>query len=74
MKNNTLSVKAYIVNGDMADILEDATPDEAIENYLCPDMRPPVQTIVIEAKTADGKLVKLSITQKEIYASMEQNP
>ena len=71
MKNNTISVTAYIVTGSTNDILVNSTPHEAIENYLCPDMRPPVQTIVITAKTNDGKTVKLSIGQDRIYADVE---
>ena len=64
MTNNTISVTAYIVTGSTNDILVDATPHEAIENYLCPDMRPPVQTIVIKAKTNDGKIVTISVGAK----------
>jgi hypothetical protein len=71
MKNNTISVRAYIVTDDINDILENASPKKAIENYLCPDMRPPVQTIVIEAKTHDGKMVTLSITPSSISANIE---
>lgn len=71
MKNNTISVRAYIVTGGTNDMLEEATPHEAIENYLCPDMRPPVQTIVITAKTHDGKTVTISVGQNSISGSIE---
>ena len=62
MSNNQISVRAYLVDGSTLDILEDASPKDAIENYFCPDMRPPVQTIVITTKTDDGKIITLSIS------------
>jgi len=66
MKTNRISVQAYFVNGSMQDVLEDATPQEAIENYLLPDMRPPVQTLVISVATKEGKHFSISISQTSI--------
>ncbi|HEY5370500.1 MAG TPA: hypothetical protein VIJ75_16065 [Hanamia sp.] len=68
---NTISVRAYLVNGDVNDILENASPKEAIENYLFPDMRPPVQTIVLDAVTAEGKKLNISISPTSITASIQ---
>ena len=70
MKNNTISVTAFIVTGEVNDILSDSTPHDAIENYFCPDMRPPLETIVIKAKTDEGKTVLLSITQNSIHVKV----
>ena len=70
MNKNTISVTANIVTGGDIKILENESPHQAIEKYLCPDMRPPVENILIEAMTDDGKLVKISIVQKRIYATI----
>ncbi len=71
MTKNTVSVTAYIVTGSTNDILIDASPKEAIEQYFMPDMRPPVQTLVITAMTNDGKEVTLSISNSTINASIK---
>ena len=71
MKNNTISVRAYLVNGDVNDILENASPKDAIEDYLFPDMRPPVQTIVIDAITDDGKKLNITISPTSITAKLQ---
>lgn len=71
MTKNTISVSAHIITGGTNEILINATPHDAIENYLCPDMRPPVETIVIKAKTDEGKTVTISVTQNKIYADIE---
>ena len=67
---NTISVKAYLVDGGEMEILNDANPSQAIEQYLLPDTRPPVQTLVFAAYTDEGKLIKLSFTQKSITFSV----
>lgn len=71
MIKNTISVTAYIVTGSTNDILIDASPKTAIEDYFLPDMRPPVQTIVIKAVTNEGQLVTLSISNSTINASIK---
>ena len=71
MKKNTISALAYVVNGATSDILESVTPAAAIENYFLPDMRPPVQTLVIKAVTDEGKTVLLSITQNSVHVKMD---
>jgi hypothetical protein len=68
---NTITVKAYLVNGDMRDILIDTNPHNAIEEYFLPDTRPPVERLVIEAFSQEGKKVTLSITQKNIFFDVE---
>ena len=70
MTKNTISVTAYIVTGSDIKILLNESPHQAIEKYLCPDMRPPIENILIEAMTDDGKLEKISITQERIYATI----
>jgi hypothetical protein len=70
MNKNTITVTAYLVNGSSNEVLTDASPKDAIEEYLMPDMRPPVQTLVIKAITSDGKEVKLSISQSSITATI----
>ena len=42
MTKNTISVTAYIVTGSDIKILLNESPHQAIEKYLCPDMRPPI--------------------------------
>ena len=71
MQRNTVSVTAYLVDGGINQILEEANPKDAIEQYLLPDMRPPVQTLVIEAQTDDGKTVVLSISNRNVHASLK---
>lgn len=71
MKNNTFSATVYTVAGTDTTILEEVSPNDAIEQYLCPDMRPPVQTLVIQVKTDDGKLISISITQNKIFGRIE---
>lgn len=71
MTKNTISVTAYIVNGDLNEVLIDASPKEAIDQYFMPDMRPPVQTLVIKAIKNDGKEVSLSISNSSINASIK---
>lgn len=63
---NTVSVTAYFVTGEVNNVLENASPKDAIENYFLPDMRPPVENLLIEAFDKDGKKVTISITQKSI--------
>lgn len=72
MDKNTISVTAFLVTGAMNDILSDATPHEAIENYLCPDMTPRVENLVIKAHTDEGKIVLLTITQNSIHVKVGQ--
>lgn len=72
MDKNKISVTAVLVTGAMNDILNDATPHEAIENYLCPGMRPPVESITIKAHTDEGKIVLLTITQESIHVKVRQ--
>ena len=63
---NRISVLAYLVDGSELPILDDVTPHEAIENYFCPDARPPVQSISITITNDSGKRFVISVTQKEV--------
>lgn len=71
MEPNTISVTAHIVTGGEIEILKDAAPSRAIEDYLCPDMRPPVQSISITVCTSEGKQITISVGQKSIGAYYE---
>lgn len=70
MENNTISMIADLASGDELPYLRDATPAEAIQKYLSNHNTQPVQQLVITAKTNDGKLVSISITQHQILASL----
>lgn len=52
---NRITVKAYLVNGDIADIITDAKPKEAIDNYFYPDSGAPVKTLFIGFVDDKGK-------------------
>lgn len=69
---NTLSITAYLVNGNEFQLLTQAPPEVALAEYLCPDVHPPVKTLVIEASTVEGKRVKLNISPDGINASIEE--
>lgn len=71
MDNNTISVAVYMVDGGFNEILSNATPAKAIDDYLFPDMRPPVRVIVINAMTEDGKNITLSVFQNRITVNIE---
>ncbi len=61
MAANRISVKGYLVNGSIAEVLINATPKEAIERYFLPDSGAPVQTLVIDIFDSDGKEHSISI-------------
>ena len=71
MKNNTISVRAYIVNGQVNDILDNDTPKTAIDEYLFPDSGAPVSTLEITVKTNEGQTISLSLSKDKIYAKIE---
>ncbi len=72
MITNTLSVVAHLVNGTVFPLLTQSPPEVALAEYLCPDVHPPVKTLVIEAATKDGKRVTLHISHGNIEASVEE--
>lgn len=71
MENNTVTAEARLVNGSVNYILQEATPKQAIEEYLFPDCRPPVETLLITVKTDTGQTVTIAIGQKSISAFIE---
>jgi hypothetical protein len=71
MEKNTISVRAHLISGGVNEMLHEVKPDAAIEEYLCPDMRPPVRCIVINAVTEDNKNVTLTIFQNRISVIIE---
>ena len=71
MKNNTISVQAYLINGQLNDVVDNDAPQNAIEEYFFPDSGAPVSSLVITAKTNDGKTVTLSLSKDRISASIE---
>ena len=62
MKANSISVIAKLVNGNEIDILNEANPTDAIEQYLFPDCRPPVKTLLIKARNEDGRGMTISLS------------
>lgn len=68
---NLISVTSFLVDGSVCDILENVTPSTAIEQYFSPDTRPPVSSLIIKARTEDGKLVTLAISPTSISATIE---
>ena len=61
MDNNSLSLKAYLVNGEVADIVQDANPKQAIE-YFYPDSGAPVRILEFSIIDRDGKQCSVSIS------------
>ena len=61
MVTNTVSVKAYLVNGNVAEVLEDAAPKYAIEQYFYPDSGAPVRSLEIDIVDSKGKQYSISI-------------
>ena len=55
MKLNSITVTAHLANGSVNEILYQASPSAAIEEYLFPDMRPPVDFLSISATDENGK-------------------
>jgi hypothetical protein len=72
MTNNTISVTVNQVNGNVGDILVNEKPKTAIDNYFYPDSGAPVSSLIIKAKTSDGKIVTLVLTQTNISATVEE--
>lgn len=71
MKNNTISMRANIVNGQINDILNNDTPKTAIDECFFPDSGAPVSSLTITAKTHDGKTITLSLSKDKIHATVE---
>jgi len=70
MKNNSISVRAHLVNGELTEILEEASPREAIESYFVKDNGAPVQELIIKVRTRDGKMVSLYISPSRVEAAV----
>ena len=71
MKNNTISVQAYLVNDQINDVLDNESPKTAIDEYFFPDSGAPVSSLIITAKTHDGRTVTLSLSKDKISATIE---
>jgi hypothetical protein len=61
MDNNSVTVRAYLVNGDVADIVQDANPKQAIE-YFYPDSGAPVRILEFSIIDSNGKQCSVSIS------------
>lgn len=61
MNKETITVNVSLVNGSEANILDNATPEEAISDYLYPDSGTPVRTVSIRVCDSNGKQVQISI-------------
>lgn len=71
MLTNTISVTACLVNGTEFQFLSRAPTEVALAEYLCPDVYPKVQTLVIDVITNEGKKVTLNISQERINVLLE---
>ena len=71
MIKNTISITASLVNGSQFELLTKTPPEVALAEYFCPDVYPKVQSLVIEAQTNEGKMVKLFISPGTIKALIE---
>jgi hypothetical protein len=69
MDNNSVSVRAYLANGDLHEVLENVSPREALTKYFLPDSPAPVQELIVKVRTRDGRLVSLYITPDRIEAA-----
>jgi hypothetical protein len=68
-KRNTISVKVSLVNGGYIDVLDNTDAQEAIEQYLHPDISPPISTYTMTVTDNEGKTVKISIGDGRIFIS-----
>lgn len=69
MDKNTISVRAYLANGDLHEVLENVSPREALSSYFMPNSPAPVQELILKVRTRDGRLVSLYITPDRIEAA-----
>jgi hypothetical protein len=70
MNRNSVSVRAYLANGDLHEVLEGADPKTAIEDYFMPDTPAPVRELILKVRTQDGQLVSLYISANRIEAAV----
>ena len=72
MKNNTISVNVNYVNGTAQTILDEDSPNEALEKYLFPDSGMPI-TFSIRVKSNDGREVSIVIdkAKNEVFVSID---
>lgn len=66
MKKNSISVNVNYINGTSTTILDEESPNEALEQYFFPDAGMPI-TFSIRAKSNDGKEVSITIDNGEIF-------
>jgi len=63
---NKITCTTHLVNGTDIQVCNEDSPNQAIEKWLMPDMRPPVQVLAITLWDDKGDEYKLSITQSDI--------
>ena len=71
MIKNAISITASLANGTQFELLSNTPPEVALAEYFCPDVHPRVESLVIEAHTAEGKSVKLFISPGAIEAVVD---
>ena len=59
MKPNTISVTVHLVNNSVSDVLEDASPAEAINEYFCQWEADEVKALHILATNHDGVSINI---------------
>lgn len=70
MMTNVISVTAYSANDLEFSLLSFSPPEVALAEYFCPDVHPPVKTLMIEAVTKDGHRIKLRLSNGHIEATV----
>jgi hypothetical protein len=65
MKKNTISVSVNYVNGNYQDVLNCASPKEALDEYLFPDPGMPI-SYSLSATDKAGKFVTIFVNKDEV--------
>ena len=66
MITNAITITAFLSNGIEFPILNEAPPEVALAEYFCSDFHPPAKYLVLEVKTNEGEIVRLTISPDAI--------
>jgi hypothetical protein len=69
MDNNSVSIRAYLTNGELREVLESGTPAQAL-HHLLPGTSADVQELILKVRTRDGRVVSLYINQQRVEATI----
>jgi hypothetical protein len=73
MITNTITITAFLSNGVQFSILNEAPPEVALAEYFCSDLHPPAKCLVLEVRTNEGDVVKLTISPDAIKVAMDNS-